>query len=68
MTARKQLPWHQLSREQQIARVMYPHLCEPEYQKEMGEIAKANGKRPPQGPSLIKDGPGWPEQLKKGKT
>jgi hypothetical protein len=46
---------------------MYPHLAEPEYQKEMADIARANGKRPPTGPSFNKDGPGWDEQLKRRK-
>ena len=67
MTDRKHLPWRELTQEQKIARVMYPHLAEPEYQREMADIARANGKRPPQGPDFIKDGPGWDAQLKKGK-
>jgi len=67
MTERKYLPWHKLTLEQRIARVMYPHLAEPEYQKEMADIARANGKRPPTGPSFNKDGPGWDEQLKRRK-
>jgi hypothetical protein len=35
-----------------IAGVMYPNLVDPETKKQMDDIAKANGKRPPGSPPV----------------
>jgi hypothetical protein len=47
----KKLEWHQLSRTEQCANVLYPHLSDR--QGEMSRIAKAEGKRAPHQEPLL---------------
>jgi hypothetical protein len=49
----KKRSWHQLNLGEQVSRVMYPSLAEPEMREEMEKIARANKKRPPKGPTLL---------------
>jgi hypothetical protein len=60
----KPLTWHELPLEQRAARILYPHLAEPERVKEMTEIAKANNKKPPQPPQLAEHVPWYPQPQK----
>jgi hypothetical protein len=39
--------WHSRPRMSRLANVMYAHLSDPDTQKEMAQIAKNEGKRPP---------------------
>jgi hypothetical protein len=43
----KPVTWHDLPREGRLARCMYPNLAEPQFQREMDELARAEGKRSP---------------------
>jgi hypothetical protein len=66
MTKLKEEGWFQKPRSSRLASVLWPHLTSPETRKQMEEIARGEGKRPPQGPNLLPHVP-WDAQLKKGK-
>jgi hypothetical protein len=51
----KERSWAKLSEPEKIANVLYPDLAGAERQKEMAEIAQANGKRAPHRSTLLSD-------------
>jgi hypothetical protein len=53
MTKLQTETWFQRPRSSRLASVLWPDLTTPEVRKEMNDIAKAEGKRPPFGPNLI---------------
>jgi hypothetical protein len=54
MTKQKEPGWFERPLMSRIASVMYPNLVDPETKRQMDEIAKANGKRPPGSPPVGK--------------
>jgi hypothetical protein len=52
LTTPKEWNWSKRDRSSKLASILYPHLTTKETQQEMNELAKAEGKRPPQGPTL----------------
>jgi hypothetical protein len=45
--------WFKKPRMSRLASVMYPHLCDESTRKQMNDICRAEGKKPPQDPNLI---------------
>ena len=50
MTGVKERKWAELSRNEKLASVLYPGHVSQSRRREMEEIAKGEGKRPPHGP------------------
>jgi hypothetical protein len=44
-----------LTREEQAAAYLYPHLASDESRKEMASVARNDRKKPPSEPALLKD-------------
>ena len=57
--------WFKRPRFSRLACVLYPHLTDADTQRQMNELARGEGKRPPSGPSLLQDGDWW-ASMKKG--
>ena len=44
---KRSIDWHDLSRHSRLARVMYPHLTDPESQRDMAQLSRNEGKKSP---------------------
>ena len=51
----KEQRWSELSRQEKLASVLFPHLTPQERQAEMSEIARGEKKKGPHQQSLLKD-------------
>jgi hypothetical protein len=55
MAKLKQLSWHQRTRTERAANVMFPHLSDEETKKQMATLSRNENKQAPSGAKLLSD-------------